>query len=110
MYPFATAREISLEVFPVDYPRPSVHTIRRRLCKNFGLRSRKPAKKPRLSPKNIRDRIDFCNKYRNWTAQGWEKVMFSDETTIEQFGQRISSVRRPVGQCNGITQNTSYKQ
>ena len=37
-------------------------TIRRRLCNDFGLKSCRPAKKPRLSPKNIADRLDFCKK------------------------------------------------
>jgi hypothetical protein len=44
-----------------------------------GLVSRRAAKKPILSRKNIRDRLIFC-KRRDWTAEDWGKVIFSDES------------------------------
>ena len=63
---------------------PSERTIRRRLfCAN--LKSYKPDKKPKLSPKNIADRLAFCNKYQAWTPEQWKWVMFSDESQISQF-------------------------
>ncbi|XP_047122998.1 paired box protein Pax-2a-like [Hydra vulgaris] len=68
VYPFASASEISSEVFPTGVA-PSVVTIRRRLCKQFHLTSHVPSKKPCLSPKNIRDRIAFCQKYKDWSAE-----------------------------------------
>lgn len=78
---------------PPDF-RPSPRTIRRRLF-NAGLKSYTPAKKPMLSAKNIRDRLTFCNKYRQWTADQWKRVMFSDESTISQFYAFTRHVRRP---------------
>ena len=51
-----------------------------------GLVSRKAAKKPLLSRKNIRDRLIFCKRYRDWTAEDWGKVIFSDESHFELFG------------------------
>ena len=42
-----------------------------------GLVSRRTAKKPLLSRKNIRDRLIFCIRYRDWTAEAWGKVVFS---------------------------------
>ena len=93
-YPFPSASEISSKVFPTGVA-PSVVTIRRRLCKQFHLKSHVPAKKPCLSQKNIRDRIAFCQKYKDWSAEDWENVIFSDESLIEQFGGRSTSVRRP---------------
>ena len=45
-----------------------------------GLVSRRAAKKPLLSRKNIRDRLIFCRRYRDWTAEDWGKVIFSDES------------------------------
>ena len=41
----------------------SERTIRRRLFR-ANLKSYKPAKKPKLSLKNIADRLAFCNKYQ----------------------------------------------
>lgn len=78
---------------------PSVisrQTIRRRLFES-SLKSCRPAKKPLLTKKNIRDRINFCRKYKEWTADDWEDVFFSDESTFTQFYSFVRHVRRPVG-------------
>ena len=45
----------------------STRTIRKRLFTG-GLKARRPAKKPLLSAINICDRLTFCKKYRNWSA------------------------------------------
>ena len=69
-------------------------TIRRRLVNEFGIKSHKPAKKPR--PMKAK-RVIFANKYADWSEKQWGKVLFSDESTIQQFGTRKQQVRRPVG-------------
>ena len=76
----------------------SPRTIRRRLLKDFHLRSYRAAKKPLLSEKNKRDRLAFCNRYKNWTKEDWHKVMFSDESTVSQFQNNFTRVRRPSGE------------
>jgi len=48
-------------------PPVSTRTVRRRLLVDFKLPSRRPAKKAKLSKKNIKDRLAFCRKYKNWT-------------------------------------------
>ncbi|CAJ0924187.1 unnamed protein product [Ranitomeya imitator] len=63
----------------------SARTVRRRLFEQ-GLVSRRAAKKPLLSRKNIRDRLIFCKRYREWTAKDWGKVIFSDESPFRLFG------------------------
>lgn len=95
--PFVSSREVSREVSGVS--RISSRTVRRRLSDTFSLKSRKPAKKPLLSIKNIQDRMKFCHKYKHWTATDWNKVLFSDETTVRQFANAgKASVRRPKGE------------
>jgi transposase len=63
----------------------SARTVRRRLLED-GLLSRRAAKKPLLtsshSRKSIRDRLIFCKRYRDWTAEDWGKVIFSNESTF----------------------------
>ena len=76
----------------------STRTIRRRLNKEFNLVSYSPAVKPLLSDKNVKDRLIFADKYKDWTADQWRSVMFSDESTIKQFSNYTSHVRRPPGQ------------
>ncbi|KAL7856497.1 hypothetical protein SRHO_G00153960, partial [Serrasalmus rhombeus] len=63
----------------------SARTVRQRLLEQ-GLVSRRAAKKPLLSRKNIRDRLIFCKRYREWTAEDWGKVIFSDESPFRLFG------------------------
>ena len=48
--------------------------------------SRRAAKKPLLSRENIRDRLIFCKMYRDWTAEDWGQVIFSDESPFRLFG------------------------
>ena len=50
--------------------KPSNRTIRSRLF-DVGLRSYdsyRPVRKPKLSFKNIMDRMTFCHKYKLWTS------------------------------------------
>lgn len=88
---------LSSTAIAAQLPTPvSSRTVRRRLFKDFNLRSRRPAKKAKLSAKNVRDRLTFCRKYKNWTAEDWKKVMFSDESTFSQFSSYVRHVRRPA--------------
>lgn len=76
----------------------STRTVRRRLVDEFGLRARRPAKKPLINAKQRQKRLQFCNKYKHYTVADWNKVLFSDESTFCQFGSSVRSVRRPVGE------------
>ena len=75
----------------------SRRTVSRRLVDDFGLKSHKPAKKPRLTPAMKVKRLRFAKKHVRWTLQQWQQVFFSDESTIQQFNVRKRHVRRPVG-------------
>lgn len=76
----------------------SARTIRHRLQHDFKLKAYRPAGKPKLSPKNIRDRLAFCRRYKNWTVDQWKQVLFSDETAVRQFANYTFHVRRPPGE------------
>ena len=78
--------------------RMSSSTVRRRLSQQFGLRAYRPAKKPLLSKKNIRDRLNFCRKYESYTPEDWNKVLFSDETNVYLFHSTAPYIRRPASQ------------
>ena len=42
-------------------------------------------------------RLAFAKMHLHWTADDWGKVLFSDESTFQQFVVRHKHVRRPVG-------------
>ena len=72
-------------------------TISHRLSREFNLKSYKPARKPRLTPVMKAKRLAFAKKHRDWTIQQWSKVLFSDESTFQQFVVRKRHMRRPPG-------------
>lgn len=88
----------SIEICAETGVQASSRTIRRRLLKDFGLAARHPAKKPLLTEQQRLKRLKFCKKYEHWSPKDWEKVLFSDETIICQFGAPATMVRRPSGE------------
>ena len=60
------------------------NTLSRTLRKN-GLKSGEKKKKPQLSAKNIKARLDFATSHQDWTSDDWNRVIFSDETKINRF-------------------------
>ena len=53
--------------------------------KEAGLKARKRVKKPALSLRHKRDRLNFAMKYKEWTVEDWKKVIWSDETKINRI-------------------------
>ncbi|KTG03273.1 hypothetical protein cypCar_00046661 [Cyprinus carpio] len=50
--------------------------------------------------KTVKDRMKFCRKYKDWTAEDWCKVIFSDEAPFRLFGTSgKSNVWRRKGEC-----------
>ena len=75
----------------------SAKTIQRRLSLDFDLKSRKPARKPRLTQAMKKKRLDFAKRHASWDIEMWRKVLFSDESTVQQFSYGRYRVWRPVG-------------
>ena len=53
----------------------SRRTVSRRLVIDFGLKARKPAKKPRLTPAMKAKRLGFAKKHAKWTTQQWQQML-----------------------------------
>ena len=51
-----------------------------------GLKGVIKKKKPFLSLKHQKARMEFVKKYENWTEDDWRRVIWSDETKINFFG------------------------
>jgi len=43
-------------------------------------------KRPFLSKKHRKERMDFALAHQYWTVEDWKKVVWSDETKINRLG------------------------
>lgn len=92
-----TAMDISRELREENLADVSRSTISRRL-KEVGLVGRVGVKKPLISVRNRKARLNFARKYEHWTVAEWQKVLFSDESKFQLFGSDGRKyVRRPTG-------------
>lgn len=73
----------------------SSRTIQRRLD-DAGLYGRRPAFKPWISSKNIKERLEFAKRHVNWTSNDWKAILWSDESKFNLFNNDGKGyVRRP---------------
>lgn len=75
------AQELAERSQIVVHPR----TITRAL-NNEGYRCRIPRKKPLISEKNRKLRLEFANKHRDKGLEFWKLVLFTDESKYNVFG------------------------
>lgn len=95
---FASAVEINNLLQVDDEPKISVSTVKRRL-REAGLFARRPAKKPFITAKNRKARIEFAKEHVNWSIEKWRTVLFSDESKFNlHCSDGIRYVRRPNNQ------------
>jgi transposase len=80
-----TAASVARELRSSGDTITSAKTIRSHL-KIAGLKPVVKQKRPFLSIKHKRARLDFATKYLHWTLEDWKHVIFSDETKINRLG------------------------
>ena len=83
--------------YPDLFQNISVRRIQERLKNCLDRPSRRCAKKPMLSERMKKDRLQFAEKYKYWSKEDWKSVMFSDESTFRLVRNTAGRVRRPVG-------------
>ena len=76
----------------------STSSLSRRLSKEMHLKSYCPLRKSKLTPAMAKKRLELAKRHQNWTVSDWENVLWTDESTFQQFGTRVRQVRRPPGQ------------
>lgn len=57
----------------------------RNAFREAGLGAVEKEAKPKLSPKNIKARLEFAKRHKHWTVEDWKCVIWSDETKINRF-------------------------
>ena len=57
------------------------------------------SKNPHLRKGNTTKRLKFAQRHKNWSAEQWKSVLWSDESKFEIFGtKRLQYVRRRNGE------------
>ena len=95
--PFSTAAELH-ETWSPEIPM-STRTVCRILSRN-GLHGRISAQKPALNKRQLKNRVAFAKAHslpKGWTLEKWQKVDFSDESSVELHHSRRKYCRRPTG-------------
>lgn len=76
----------------------SLATVKRRLC-CFGLHGRVARRKPLISQQNRRRRLQWAKEHRQWTAEDWSRVIWTDESRFSRLDSSVRAyVRRRVGE------------
>ena len=63
----------------------STQTVRRGL-KKTGLKAVVKCKRPFLSKRHMKERMDFALSHQYWTVEDWKRVIWSDETKVNIRG------------------------
>ena len=60
-------------------------TVRNALVEK-GLGAIVKPKKPNLSSKNVKARLEWAKAHQDWTVDDWKRVVWTDETKVNRFG------------------------
>src|SRR5271156_374847 len=96
-----TAVDVAKVLSNVTNQPLSAQTVRRGL-KEAGLKPVVKKKKPFLSKRHRKARMDFALAHQHWTVEDWKVVVWSDETKINRLG---SDGRKWVWKLPGETLN-----
>lgn len=97
-----TAAEIARELQDENLANVSRSSVTRKLH-DVGLFGRIGIKKPLISKKNKKARLQFAKDHQNWTVEDWKRVAFSDESKFNLFGSDgRQHIRRPIGTRNDV--------
>jgi len=66
----------------------SARTLRRILAK-FDYKKHLAVRKPALTAKHVRARLQFARAHRDWTPEDWARVVWSDETAVTQSDSQV---------------------
>ena len=63
----------------------STKTVQHHL-KKAGMKAVVKRKRPFLSKRHMRERLDWAIAHKDWTVEDWKMVVYSDETKINRIG------------------------
>ena len=93
-HPWLTAAELK-NIYYEELNAVSIRTIQRRCQIDLHMPIRKAAKKPLLTGRMRRQRLEFARKMRRLTPDQWSRVLWSDESIFKCVANRRYCIRRP---------------
>lgn len=61
-----------------------------RMLRGNGFKKTKPTRKPGLTQRMKKERLDWCLRHQNWSLDDWKNVIWSDETSVVLLHRRGS--------------------
>jgi transposase len=80
-----TATQVAKALQDITNQDLSAETVRREL-KTAGMKASVKAKKPLLTKRHRRARLEWANLHKDWTLDDWKRVVWSDESKINRLG------------------------
>jgi transposase len=80
-----TAVEVSKTLSNITNQSISTDTVARML-KKTGMKAVLKKKRPLLTNRHRRERLDWALAHKDWTVEDWKRVIWSHETKINMFG------------------------
>src|SRR3979490_2601590 len=80
-----TTVQVSKALQTITNKPVTAHTVCRHL-RSTGMKAVVQEKKPHLSQKHRRERMDFAIRHKDWTLDDWKRVVWSDEIKINHLG------------------------
>lgn len=59
-----------------------------RVLRRAGFKKTKPTRKPGLTKKMRKERLEWCLEHKDWTLEDWKNVIWSDETAVVLLHRR----------------------
>lgn len=95
---FKSSRELASDLRHATGTEVTSSSVRKYLISE-GLRGRVSVRKPLLRQGNRQKRIQYAKEHKDWTAEMWNRVLYTDESKFEVFGsKRRQYVRRRPGE------------
>lgn len=85
-------RNMSLREILTDNGINVSRSTARRILHRHGIRGRIAAKKPGLTSRQAEIRLAWCNDHINWSINDWQKIIFSDEASVEIGGRSRTTI------------------
>lgn len=96
--PRLSSRDINRAISDETEVPISDRTVRRRLVE-VGLHGRVARKRPLITARQRKMRVEFARSHARWTANQWKFVLWSDESKIDRMAPSAKRyVRRPKGE------------